>query len=69
MRDSQCAAEQVKSAYAAGNEAVKDPDFHERMLKLGIVPVGSTQAEVLAKMVSEMKRWGDVIQKGNIKPQ
>ena len=62
-------AEVVARLNAAGNEAVKDPDFHERMLKLGIVPVGSTQAEVLAKMVSEMKRWGDVIQKGNIKPQ
>ncbi|NDH61545.1 MAG: tripartite tricarboxylate transporter substrate binding protein [Alphaproteobacteria bacterium] len=62
-------AEVVARLNAAGNEAVKDPDFHERMLKLGIVPVGSTQAEVQAKMVSEMKRWGDVIQKGNIKPQ
>ena len=54
---------------AAGNEAIKDPDFRERMLKLGIVPVGGAQAEAQAKMIAEMKRWGDVIQKGNIKPQ
>lgn len=54
---------------AAGNEVIKDPDFRERMLKLGIVPVGGTQTEAQAKMIAEMKRWGDVIQKGNIKPQ
>ncbi len=52
----------------SGNEVVKDADFRERMLKLGIVPVGSTQAEAQARMTSEMKRWGDVIKKGNIKP-
>ena len=38
------------------------------MLKLGIVTSGSTQPEAQAKMASEMKRWADVIQKGNIKP-
>ena len=54
---------------AAGNEVIKDPEFRERMLKLGIVPVGGSQAEAQAKMIAEMKRWGDVIQKGNIKPQ
>ena len=47
---------------------MKDPDFRERMLKLGIVPVGSSQPEAQARMTSEMKRWGDVIRKGNIKP-
>jgi tripartite-type tricarboxylate transporter receptor subunit TctC len=63
-------AEIIARLNAAGNETVKDADFRDRMLKLGIVPVsGSTQAEAQAKMLSEMKRWGDVIQKGNIKPQ
>ena len=62
-------ADVVAKLNAAGNEAIKDADFRERMLKLGIVPLGgSTQVEAQAKMVSEMKRWGDVIQKGNIKP-
>ncbi len=60
--------EAIVKLNAAGNEVIKDPDFRERMLKLGIVPVGGTQAEAQAKMISEMKRWGDVIQKGNIKP-
>ena len=31
---------------ATGNEAIRDADFRERMLKLGIVPVGGPQAEV-----------------------
>lgn len=61
-------ADIVKKLNAMGNEVVSDADFRERMLKLGIVPVGGPQDEVQAKMPSEMKRWADVIQKGNIKP-
>lgn len=51
-----------------GNEVIGDADLRERMLKLGIVIAGGPQAEVLAKMPAEMKRWADVIVKGNIKP-
>ncbi len=51
-----------------GNEAIGEAEFRERMLKLGIVISGGPQADVLAKMPSEMKRWADVIVKGNIKP-
>lgn len=58
----------VKKLNESGNEVVKDPGFRERMLKLGIVPVGGPQEEVQAKMPNEMKRWADVITKGNIKP-
>lgn len=61
-------ADIVNKLNAMGNEVVSDADFRERMLKLGIVPVGGPQNEVQAKMPSEMKRWADVIQKGNIKP-
>ena len=57
-----------KKLNVLGNEVVGDADFRERMLKLGIVTVGGPQEEVQAKMPSEMKRWADVIQKGNIKP-
>ena len=57
-----------KKLNVSGNEVVGDADFRERMLKLGIVTVGGSQEEVQAKMPSEIKRWADVIQKGNIKP-
>ena len=61
-------SEIVKKLNVSGNEVVSDADFRERMLKLGIVTVGGPQEEVQAKMPTEMKRWADVIQKGNIKP-
>jgi tripartite-type tricarboxylate transporter receptor subunit TctC len=61
-------ADIVKKLNTAGNEVVGDAAFREKMLKLGIVTSGSTQPEAQAKMASEMKRWADVIQKGNIKP-
>ena len=51
-----------------GNEVIGDADFRARMLKLGIVPAGGSLADVQAKMPAEMKRWADVIVKGNIKP-
>ena len=57
-----------KKLNETGNEVVSDPGFRERMLKLGIVPAGGPQAEVVARMPVEMKRWADVITKGNIKP-
>ena len=57
-----------KKLNETGNEVVSDQGFREKMLKLGIVPAGGPQTEVLAKMPAEMKRWADVIQKGNIKP-
>ncbi len=57
-----------KKLNVLGSEVVGDADFRERMLKLGIVTVGGPQEEVQAKMPTEMKRWADVIQKGNIKP-
>jgi tripartite-type tricarboxylate transporter receptor subunit TctC len=61
-------ADIVAKLDAAGNAAVREADFRERMLKLGIVTTGGPQAEAQAKMASEIKRWGDVIRKGNIKP-
>jgi tripartite-type tricarboxylate transporter receptor subunit TctC len=61
-------ADITKKLNETGNEAIRDPDFRERMLKLGIVPSGGPQAEVQAKLPNEMKRWADVIVKGNIKP-
>jgi tripartite-type tricarboxylate transporter receptor subunit TctC len=61
-------ADIVRKLNEIGNAAVRDAGFRERMLKLGIVPTGGPQEEVQAKMPSEMKRWADVIVKGNIKP-
>ena len=67
-RPRRCRPTSSKKLNVSGNEVVRDADFRERMLKLGIVTVGGPQEEVQAKMPTEMKRWADVIQKGNIKP-
>jgi tripartite-type tricarboxylate transporter receptor subunit TctC len=61
-------AEIVRRLNEVGNEVVKEAAFRERMLKLGIVISGSTQAEAQARMEAEKQRWADVIRKGNIKP-
>jgi tripartite-type tricarboxylate transporter receptor subunit TctC len=58
----------VRKLNQVGNEVVSDAGFREKMLKLGIVTSGSTQEEAQARMSAEMKRWADVITKGNIKP-
>ena len=67
-RPRRCDADITRKLNETGNEAIRDADFRERMLKLGIVPSGGPQAEVQAKLPNEMKRWADVIAKGNIKP-
>ena len=61
-------ADIVRKLNETGNEVIADGDFRERMLKLGIVTVGGPQQAVQARMPNEMKRWADVIVKGNIKP-
>ncbi|WP_421999974.1 Bug family tripartite tricarboxylate transporter substrate binding protein [Reyranella sp.] len=61
-------ADIVAKLNGAGNEVIADGDFKARMLKLGIVPSGTTLDATQAKMGSEIKRWGDVIVKGKIKP-
>lgn len=61
-------ADIVQKLNLAANEVIRDEVFRTRMLKLGIVPSGGPQADVQSKMPAEMKRWADVIVKGNIKP-
>ncbi len=61
-------ADIVSRLNTAGNELIAEADFRERMLKLGIVPAGSSIAEAAARMAAEKKRWSEVIEKGNIRP-
>ena len=61
-------ADIVAKLNSTGNEVIADGDFKARMLKLGIVPSGTSLDQTQARMAGEIKRWGDVIVKGNIKP-
>jgi len=51
------------------NAVIAMPDFRERLLVLGIVVEGGTQAAVQARVPAEMARWAKVIKAGNIQPQ
>jgi tripartite-type tricarboxylate transporter receptor subunit TctC len=51
-----------------GNETIREAEFGAGLLKLGIVVAGGSQPALQARMPTEMKRWADVIVKGNIKP-
>src|SRR5882724_10648395 len=46
---------------------LKEPTIKERLDKLGVVIVGSTQAELAAHLKAEMARWEPVIKRANIK--
>lgn len=46
---------------------LREPAVIEQLKKLGVTPVGSTQAEFTAHIASETKRWAEVAQKANVK--
>jgi tripartite-type tricarboxylate transporter receptor subunit TctC len=48
-------------------EAVKDPQFKERMLKIGVAPVGKPYDEAEAYFEEELQRWKKVIDAAGIK--
>jgi tripartite-type tricarboxylate transporter receptor subunit TctC len=48
-------------------EAVKDPQFRERMLKIGVAPVGKPWDEADAYFEQELQRWKKVIDAAGIK--
>jgi tripartite-type tricarboxylate transporter receptor subunit TctC len=48
---------------------LKEPTIRERLDKLGVIIVGSTQAELAAHLKAEMERWEPVIKRANIKVQ
>jgi tripartite-type tricarboxylate transporter receptor subunit TctC len=48
-------------------EAVQDPQFHERMVKIGVAPVGKPSAEAEAFFEQELVRWKKVIDVAGVK--
>jgi tripartite-type tricarboxylate transporter receptor subunit TctC len=57
----------VSRLNAALKEAVKDASIRERMGQLGFELVGSTPQELQTFVVSEIKRWTEVVKQNNIK--
>jgi tripartite-type tricarboxylate transporter receptor subunit TctC len=48
-------------------EAVRDPQFHDRMRKIGVAPVGKPSAEAETFFEQELVRWKRVIDVAGIK--
>jgi tripartite-type tricarboxylate transporter receptor subunit TctC len=48
-------------------KTVNAPKIRERLLQLGIEPVGSTPTQFQAHIESEIARWTPIIQKAGIK--
>lgn len=46
---------------------MREPAVVEQLGKIGVTPVGSTQAAFTAHIAAETKRWAEVAQKANIK--
>jgi tripartite-type tricarboxylate transporter receptor subunit TctC len=53
----------------AAREAVASPAVREKLGKLGMRLQGSSPAELQALLLSEIKRWGDVIRAAKIEPE
>jgi tripartite-type tricarboxylate transporter receptor subunit TctC len=49
------------------NAVLKEPDFKQRMLDLGLQPRGGTPAEFAAFIVRETRKWSDVIRVAGVK--
>jgi tripartite-type tricarboxylate transporter receptor subunit TctC len=50
-------------------KAVNTPDGREQMLKMGLLPTGTTPEEFAAIIRGDTQRWGEVIRKAGIKLQ
>ena len=50
-------------------KAVAVPDVREKLLALGIEPVGSTPGEFAEHLRKEIARWGPIIAKAGVKPE
>jgi tripartite-type tricarboxylate transporter receptor subunit TctC len=56
--------DKVSAAFAA---AMRDPEIVERVGQLGYLPIAGGPADYAANLVSEIKKWGEVVRSANIK--
>ena len=48
-------------------KAMRDPEIITRIALLGYLPIGGGPADYAANLRSEIKKWGDVITRANIR--
>jgi tripartite-type tricarboxylate transporter receptor subunit TctC len=49
--------------------AIQAPEVRQQLSAMGLEPVGNSAAEFSATVRSEIKQWGEVIQRAGIKPE
>ena len=49
------------------NDALNDPEVHEKLVKAGATPIGGTPESLGAFMKSEYEKWGKVVKERGIK--
>jgi tripartite-type tricarboxylate transporter receptor subunit TctC len=54
----------VSAAFAA---AMRDPEIVARIASLGYVPIGGGPADYAVNLRSEIRKWGDVVARANIR--
>jgi tripartite-type tricarboxylate transporter receptor subunit TctC len=59
----------VQRLNAETNKVLQGADLREQLAKFGVEPVGGTPEAFAATVRRDMERWGDVIRRGNIKPE
>jgi tripartite-type tricarboxylate transporter receptor subunit TctC len=59
----------VEKLNAAIKAAVEDKTVQENLLKAGIEPLTSTPEELRAYVVSETKKWADIVKAAKIEPE
>jgi tripartite-type tricarboxylate transporter receptor subunit TctC len=53
----------------AVDDALKDPEVHEKLVKTGATPVGGTPEQLGTFMKAEYEKWGRVVKEHDIKEQ
>jgi tripartite-type tricarboxylate transporter receptor subunit TctC len=56
----------VDAMNKAMHEVLAMPDVKEQFGKVGVIAQASTPAELKARLVADIKKWGDVIEKAGI---
>ena len=50
------------------SEVLKMTDVRQKFAALGVTPVGSSPQEFSAMILTESKKWGDIMRAASIKP-
>jgi tripartite-type tricarboxylate transporter receptor subunit TctC len=53
----------------AVDDALKDPDVHDKLVKTGATPIGGTPEQLGTFMKAEYEKWGRVVKEHDIKDQ